>query len=366
MSIRAMLVAALLTASVAVNAQEAPKSPAAAWPNYQEGDYKIPNYKFVSGESLAEAKLHYRSIGTPKRDAKGQIVNAILLLQGNTGTGANWFRPTFGEEMFKPGQPLDASKYYIVMPDALGRGGSSKPSDGLKAAFPHYRYADMIDLNHRLIVDRLGIGHLRLVLGSSLGCMQQFLWAERYPDLMDGTVGLSCQPVEISGRNFMMRHAMANLIRNDPAWMGGNYEKNPTLYKYASAGFETTESPARIQDDGPDMKGAKARYDRRLEAAMKAGDANNTLYEIESIYDYSPEADLPKIKARLMLINNVEDTANPPTLGTVERAFKKIAHGTYILTPAGPKTHGHFDHYYAANWKQHLVKFMATLPPMRN
>ncbi len=359
MSIRA----SILTALLAVASPALAEDTAARWPGYQEGDYTVANYKYASGETLPETKLHYRVMGTPKRNAAGQIVNAVLLLQGNTGTGANWLRPSIADELFKAGQPLDLAKYFIVMPDALGRGGSSKPSDGLKAGFPHYRYRDMVDLAHRLVTDGLKVGHIRLVIGSSLGCMQQFLWAEWYPDLMDGTIGLSCQPVELSGRNYMLRHGTAEAIRHDPAWNGGNYDKNPTGYKYTSAGQDLTESPARIQEEAPTMAAAKALYDKRLAALMKNGDANNTLYEIESIYDYSPEPDLPKIKARVMLINNAEDVANPPTLGTVERAFGKIAHGTYILTPYSKDTHGHFTHYYAATWKPYLVKFMATLPP---
>ena len=363
MSVRALILSALLAAALPAQAQEAAKAPATNWPGYQEGDYVVANYKFSGGETLPETKLHYRTIGTAKRNAAGEVVNAILLLQGNTGTGANWFRPSLADELFKPGQPLDAAKYYIVMPDALGRGGSSKPSDGLKAGFPHYRYHDMVDLTHRLVTEGLKVAHVRLVIGSSLGCMQQFLWAEWYPNLMDGTIGLSCQPIEISGRNYMLRHGAAESIRHDPAWNGGNYDKSPTLYMYAAAGNDLTESPVRIQEEAPTMTAAKALYDKRLAGLLKNGDANNTLYEIESIYDYSPEADLPKIKAHVMLINNAEDFADPPALGTVERAFKKIAHGTYILTPYGKDTHGHFTHYYAATWKPYLVKFMATLPP---
>ena len=360
MSIRSLVLFAMLAAASPALAQ----APATNWPGYREGDYIVANYKYASGETLPETKLHYRTMGTPKRNAAGQTINAVLLLQGNTGTGANWLRPSIADELFKAGQPLDPAKYFIVMPDALGRGGSSKPSDGLKAGFPHYRYRDMVDLAHRLVLEELKIAHIRLVIGSSLGCMQQFLWAEWYPDLMDGSIGLSCQPVEISGRNYMLRHGTAEAIRHDPAWNGGNYDKNPTGYMYSAAGQDLTDSPARIQEEAPTMAAAKALYDKRLAAFMKNGDANNTLYEIESIYDYSPEGDLPKIEARVMLINNVEDVANPPTLGTVERAFKKIAHGTYILTPYGKDTHGHFTHYYAATWKPYLVKFMAALPPV--
>ena len=363
MLVRALNAILLIAAALPVLAQEAANKPNTNWPGYQEGDYVVNNYKFASGESLPEVKLHYRTIGTAKKNADGEVVNAVLLLQGNTGTGANWFRPTLADELFKPGQPLDPAQYYIIMPDALGRGGSSKPSDGLKGRFPHYRYHDMVDLTHRLVTDGLKVAHLRLIIGSSLGCMQQFLWAEWYPDLMDGTVGLSCQPVEISGRNYMLRHGAAELIRHDPAWNNGDYDKTPTLYMYAAAGQDLTESPVRIQEEAPTMETARALYDKRLAAIMKNRDANNTLYELESIYDYSPEADLPKIKAHVMLINNVEDFADPPTLGTVEGAFKKIAHGTYVLTPYGKDTHGHFTHYYAATWKPYLVKFMSGLPP---
>jgi homoserine O-acetyltransferase len=192
--------------------------------------------------------------------------------------------------------------------------------------------------------------------------MQQFLWAEWYPDLMDGTVGMSCQPVEISGRNYLLRHGAAEAIRHDPDWNNGFYDKSPNNYKYAAAGNDLTESPVRIQEEAPTMAAAKAFYDKRL-AELQKRDANDQLWEIESIDDYSPEADLPKIKAHVLLINNEEDFADPPTLGTVERAFKKIAHGTYVLTPAGEDTHGHFTHYYATVWKPYLVKFMAELPP---
>ena len=281
MFVRAFIVFVLLAFAFPALAQDEANKPNTNWPGYRDGDYVVHDYKFVSGESLPEVKLHYRTIGTAKQNAAGEVVNAVLLLQGNTGTGANWFRPTLADELFKPGQPLDAAKYYIIMPDALGRGGSSKPSDGLKGRFPHYRYHDMVDLTHRLVTDELKVAHLRLIIGSSLGCMQQFLWAEWYPDLMDGTVGLSCQPVEISGRNYMLRHAAAELIRHDPAWNNGEYDKSPTLYMYAAAGNDLTESPVRIQEEAPTMEAAKALYDKRLAALMKNGDANNTLYEIE-------------------------------------------------------------------------------------
>jgi homoserine O-acetyltransferase len=334
------------------------------WPNYQEGDFVIKNYAFASGETLPELKLHYRTLGTAKRNAAGEIVNGVLLLQGNTGTGANWLRPTLADELFKPGEPLDAAEYFIIMPDALGRGGSSKPSDGLKGRFPHYRYHDMVDLTHRMLTEGLKVAHLRLLIGSSLGCMQSFLWTETYPDLMDGAVGMSCQPVEISGRNYLLRRGAAEAIRHDPGWHDGDYVNNPSHYIYSAAGQFLTESPVRIQEMAPSREAAAKLYEKRVEEVAKR-DANDVLWELESIYDYSPEADLPKIKAKVLLINNVEDFADPPELGTVERAMKKIADGKYVLTPYSPESHGHFTHYYAAVWKPYLIDFMKTLGPSK-
>ncbi len=356
MLMRAFAVAAAFALAAGALAAES------QWPNQQEGDFIINNYAFASGETLSALKLHYRTLGTAKRNAAGMIVNGVLLLQGNTGTGANWLRPALADELFKAGQPLDAARYFIIMPDAIGRGGSSKPSDGLRGKFPHYRYRDMVDLNHRLIADGLRVAHLRLVIGASLGCMHSFMWAERYPLLMDGVVGLSCQPIEISGRNWILRRAAAEAIRHDPDWNNGNYQKNPTHYIYsAAAGSFMPESAARIQEMAPTRAAADKLYDERV-ARIAQGDANNSLYAIESIMDYNPEPDLDKITARVMLINTVEDVANPPELHTVERAMKRVRHGRYVLIPASAKTHGHFTHRYAALWKPYLIQFMKTLP----
>src|ERR1700676_395096 len=336
--------------------------PATVWPNYREADFVIRDYTFTSGESLAELRLHYRTMGVARRDAAGKIVNGVLLLQGNTGTGANWLRPTLADELFGPGQPLDPQRYFIIMQDAIGRGGASKASDGLRGKFPHYRYHDMVESGYRLITEGLGVAHLRLVIGSSMGGMHAWMWAEMYPDLMDGVVPISCQPVEISGRNWLGRRATAEAIRHDPDWKNGNYEKNPSHYIYSAAGNFGTESPTRIQEMAPTRAAADALYERRVAEAAK-GDANNQLWAIEAIMDYSPEPDLDKIKAKVLLINDAEDHANPPELGTVERAMKRVRHGRYVLIPAGPDTHGHFSHFYAALWKPYLIEFMATLGP---
>ena len=358
MRARILLTAALLALAMTATAAET------NWPNYREDDFIVKNYGFKSGESLPEVKIRYRTLGTPKRDGNGNIANAVLLLQGNTGTGANWLRPTLADELFKPGEPLDASQYFIIMPDALGRGGSSKPSDGLRAKFPRYRYHDMVDLYHRLVADGLGIKHVRLVLGSSLGCMHTWMWGELYPDMADGLVALSCQPVEISGRNWIMRRAAAEAIRHDPDYKDGNYDKQPSAYIYSAAGQSfLTESPTRIQEMAPTRAAAAALYEKRLEAERR--DANDQLYAIESIIDYNPEPDLEKIKAKVLLINDAEDVANPPTLGTVERAMQKVKDGRYVLIPPGSNTHGHFTHYYAAVWKPFLIDFMKSLGPAK-
>jgi len=358
-SMRAVIAAVLIT--IAAPAFAEPQN--TTWPNYREADFILTDYKFASDETLPQLKLHYRTLGSAERNAAGAIVNGVLLLQGNTGTGANWLRPSLADELFKDGQPLDAKHYFIIIPDALGRGRSSKPSDGLKGNFPHYRYHDMVDSVHRLVTEELNVAHLRLVIGSSLGCMHSFMWGEMYPELTDGIVGLSCQPVEISGRNWIMRRAAAEAIRHDPDWNNGNYDKNPTHYIYsAAAGSFMPESAARIQEMAPTRAAADKLYDERVARTAK-GDANDSLWAIESIEDYSPEADLPKIKAKVLLINTVEDVANPPELGTVERAKKSIADGRYVVIPYGDQTHGHFTHYYAALWKPYLTTFMGTLGP---
>jgi homoserine O-acetyltransferase/O-succinyltransferase len=341
-------------------------APQTSWPNYCESDFVIPDHVFRSGERLPELRLHYRTLGTARRNAAGAIVNGVLLLQGNTGTGANWLRPSLADELFAAGQPLDAGKYFMIMPDAIGRGGSSKPSDGLKGKFPHYRYHDMVETGYRLITEGLGVAHLRLVIGSSMGGMHAWMWAEMYPDLMDGVVPLSCQPVQISGRNWISRRAAAEAIRHDPEWNGGDYERNPSTYIWtAAANGLRTESAARIQELAPTRTAADRLYEERVAQAAK-GDANDQLWAIEAIIDYDPEPDLDRIKARVLLINAAEDEANPPELGTVERAMRRVRHGRYVLIPAGPKTHGHFTHFYAELWKPYLIEFMQSLDEPRD
>lgn len=331
------------------------------WPNQREGDVVLKDYVFTSGETLPELKLHYTTLGTPNRNAAGETDNAVLLLHGTSGTGKNWLLPSLADELFGAGQPLDATRHYIVMPDGIGRGGSSKPSDGLRARFPHYRYRDIIASQHRMLTEHLGIGHLRLVLGSSMGGMHCWMWGGMYPGFMDALVPIASQPVEISGRNWISRRIAIEAIRNDPGWNEGNYTTKPTHYiRTAPFASLMTESVVRLQEMGSTREAADALY-RQWVANVARGDANDQLYATEAVMDYDPAPLLGKITARLLAINFADDAVNPPELGVVEPAIRKIPGAKFVLVPADAGTHGHFTHLQAAIWKPHLAAFLAAL-----
>jgi homoserine O-acetyltransferase/O-succinyltransferase len=354
MIIRALSAALVLFAASAVSAQT-------QWPNQQAGDYVIKDFRFASGETIAELKLHYVTLGTAKRDAAGAIVNGVVLLHGTSGSGADWLRPSLADELFKAGQPLDAAKYFIVIPTAIGRAGSSKPSDGLKAKFPHYRYHDIVTAEHRLVTEHLNVKHLRLVLGSSMGGMHSWMWGYMYPDLMDAVVPIASQPIQVSGKNWYQRRLAIEAIKHDPDWNGGNYTKNPTNYAYtAVAGFVQTENIIQIQKMAPTQAAADALYFKQVEAA-KQRDANDVLWGIEAVMDYDPAPHLDKIKAKLLAINFGDDGTNAPELGTLQDGIKKVKNGRYVIVPGTAETHGHFTHLRAAFWKEHLAKFMTEI-----
>ncbi len=355
----------IFTAVVLCVAAAFPAAGETAWPNRQDGDAVLQDFRFGSGEVLPALKLHYITLGTARRNAAGEIVNAVLLLHGTSGTSQNWLQPTLADELFGPGAPLDAEAHFIIMPDGIGRGGSAKPSDGLRMGFPHYRYADMVTATHRLLTEHLGITHLRLVLGTSMGGMQAWMWGETYPDFMDGLVPIASQPIAISGRNWMYRRIGIEAIRHDPDWNGGNYDKNPTHYVYsAPISVLMTESAEHFQQVAPSRDAMDALYRKMVEQAGKL-DANNQLYAIEAVMDYDPSRDLEKIKAKLLAINFADDEVNPPELGVVEPAIKRIPGARFVLVPASEQTHGHYTYNLAALWKQHLAGFMRELPPMQ-
>jgi homoserine O-acetyltransferase len=355
MTFRALAAAALCLAATSALAQT-------TWPNQHEDNYIIRDFRFASGETLPELRLHYVTLGVARRDASGAITNGVVLLHGTSGSGQNWLLPTLGGELFGKGQPLDATENFIIIPDSIGVGGSSKPSDGLKGKFPHYRYHDIVEADHRLVTDGLGIHHLRLVMGSSMGGMQTWMWGEMYPDLMDGLVPIASMPIQISGRNWITRRIRIEAIRHDPDFHDGMYEKNPTHWVYtAPFGAMTTDSAWQIQQAAPTREAGDAMYRKLVEDASK-NDANNTLYGTEAVMDYDPSKDLENIKARLMAINFADDEANPPELHVMEPAIKRIAHAQYVLIPASEHTHGHYTHLRAGIWKSHLAEFMKQLP----
>jgi homoserine O-acetyltransferase len=338
-------------------------SPALAqtqWPNQREADFVIKDFRFASGET-SDLKLHYTTVGTPKRNAAGDITNAVVLLHGTSSTGKAWLIPSLADELFVAGGPLDASQYFIVLPDGIGRGGSSKPSDGLRARFPHYRYADIVASEHQLVTQGLGIKHLRLVMGSSMGGMHTWMWGYMYPDLMDGLVPIASQPIEISGRNWIQRRIAIEAIRRDPGWNNGNYEKNPTQWMVtAPYGFLQTENVTQIQAMAPTREAGDALYFKQLEEA-RTRDANDTLWGIEAVMDYNPTPHLGEIKAKLMAINSADDETNSPRLASTTREIARIPGAKYVLIPASQETHGHFTHLRAKFWKSYVADFMKEL-----
>ncbi len=331
-------------------------------PNQQQEVFVARDFKFQSGETLPELKLGYTTLGTPQRDANGNIANAVLLLHGTTGTGANWLAPSLAEALFREGQPLDAGKYYLILADSIGLGRSAKPSDGLKAKFPPYGYRDMVEAQYRLVTEGLGIKHLRLIVGTSMGGMHTWLWAERYPGMMDGAVAVASQPVEISGRNLLWRRVIIEAIRSDPGWNGGDYETPPTRFATAVPIFTIlTDSATHLQAVAPDREKAIAYYDQITQAARRL-DANDYLYRWEASRDYNPQPDLQKITTRFLAINFSDDLLNPPELKVMEREMPRVKNGSSVLIHAGEKSLGHQNLTQGALWGPHLAEFLKQLP----
>jgi homoserine O-acetyltransferase len=334
----------------------------AADSNQKEGDFIVRNFQFQNGEVLPELRLHYTTLGTPQRDNTGRVTNAVLMLHGTTGTGKNFLAPSQANELFGAGQPLDASRYYIILPDGIGRGGSSKPSDGLRARFPAYGYNDVVTAQQLLVTQGLGVNHLRLVLGTSMGGMQTWIWGERYPDMMDSLMPIASQPTQISGRNLLWRRLITESIRSDPDWKGGNYTTPPKRWATAVPLFTImVDSAVRLQAQAPTRQEGNALYDKLVAAALKSLDANDYLYWFESSWDYNPEPDLGKIKANLVAVNFADDLINASELGVMEKLIKNIPKGRFVLVPASSRTTGHQTLTQAAVWKPYLEELFRSL-----
>ena len=327
-----------------------------------QGDYVLHDFRFSTGEVLPELKLHYATMGTPVRDAAGRIRNAVLLLHGTGGRGANFLRPEWAGELYGPGQPLDVSRYYLILPNSLGHGGSSKPSDGLHARFPHYVYQDMVLAQHRLLTEGLNVDHLRLVIGTSMGCMHAWMWGVAYPEATDAVVPMACLPAPVAGRNRMERRAIVDAIRNDPEWKGGEYTRQPPgLNAALQFAFITGSGARELYLAAPTVEAADKLLDDTVRRNSAATDTNDYLYAWESSRDYDPSAGLGRIRATVLAINFADDERNPPELGLLEREIQRVPGGRFVLIPSSDSTHGHRTFYYAALWKQHLVELLARL-----
>ena len=326
-----------------------------------ESDFVIHNFQFHSGESRPELRLHYTTLGKPVRDAAGRTTNAVLILHGTGGTGHQFFAPQFAGVFFGPGQLLDASRYYIILPDGIGHGKSSKPSDGMHAHFPQYDYDDMVTAHYRLVSEGLGVNHLRLVMGTSMGCMHSFLWGEMHPDFMDALMPLACLPVQIAGRNRIWRKMIMDAIRYDPEWKGGEYIQEPTQGLRTALDFLLIagSAPIPMQKTLPTRDDADKYLDDFFRARFAALDANDLLYQVNASRDYDPSGELGKIKAQLMWINSADDFINPPGLGIAEHEIKKVHNGKFVLIPASEHTHGHGTHTWAEIWKQYMAELLA-------
>jgi homoserine O-acetyltransferase len=334
---------------------------AADYPVPVQGDYTAHDFVFSSGERLPDLRLHYRTLGTPQRDAQGTVRNAVLILHGTGGTGAQFIRPEFAGALFGPGQILDARRYFIVLPDGIGHGQSSKPSDGLHATFPRYGYVDMVEAQYRLLTAGLGINHLRLVMGTSMGGMQTWLWGERHPDFADALMPLASLPTQISGRNRVWRRVIIDAIRSDPDWRGGNYASQPpSLHTAAEMLYFMSSNPPLRQQQMPTLAKSDAALDAAVESLSRSSDANDVLYQFEASRDYDPGPDLEKIRAPLIAVNSADDLINPPELGILEREIKRVPNGRAVVVPLGPDTRGHGTHTIAAVWKQYLEQLLGA------
>ena len=341
-----------------------PDAVAADLPSPTQGNYVIKDFHFVSGQSLPELKIHYRTLGSPQRDDNGVVRNAVLIMHGTTGSGSQFMGDIFAGELFGPGQPLDVTKFYVILPDDIGHGESSRPSEGLHARFPNYQYADMVDAEHRLVVDGLHVNHLRLVMGTSMGGMHVWMWGEQYPDMMDALMPLASLPAPIGGRNRVWRRMISEAIRGDKEWANGDYQTQPSSLRTAIGMlFFVSDNPKRRSDAYPTDAAADKALDEFTDRAMMVDDANDFLYAIESSYDYDPSKNLAAIRAPLLAVNSADDLINPPDQGIMEREIGHVPHGRAILIPEGPDTRGHGTHTAARVWKADLVQLLKESEP---
>lgn len=335
-------------------------APAQRWPT-READFSIKDFRFASGETLAELRVHYTTLGQPHRNARGEIDNAVMVLHGTGGSGKQFLVPQFAGELYGPHQPLDIRRYWIILPDGIGHGGSSKPSDGLRMRFPRYDYADMVEAQYRLLRDGLGIRRMRLIMGTSMGCMHGLMWGETHPDFARALMPLACEPVPIAGLNRMWRQLLIDGIKADPAWAGGNYKTQPLqgLRTAQTALFIAGAAPLNLQALYPTRDGADAFAQDRVGKALPLLDANDLIYQVDASRTYDPSAKLAAITAPLVWINSADDFINPRNLDYPVRAVRQMRNARFRLIPETADTHGHGTHTWAVNWKADLADLLA-------
>lgn len=351
------LAASLTTYAVAQSPR--PDYPPTHWP-VKSGTYIIHDFRFETGETLPNLRLHYITLGTPHRDANGHTDNAVLLLHGTGGSAHSLLNPVFSDVLFGPGQPLDITKFFIILPDDIGHGESSKPSDGLRMKFPHYTYNDMVRSQHDMLLNGLHVDHLRLILGTSMGCMQSFVWGETYSSFADGLVPLACLPIEIAGRNRVWRYMAMQSIRDDAAWDNGNYAHEPIegLRGAADLLIIAGSAPQQMQKNYPTRLQAESYVDRTVAAIVARTDADDFLYYFDASRNYNPEPRLSTIVTPVLWINSADDFINPPELNIAQGLATRMPHAKFILVPASMQTYGHGTHTHAAVWKSYLVDFL--------
>jgi homoserine O-acetyltransferase/O-succinyltransferase len=338
-------------------------SGATAWP-IQDGTFSIADFHFGTGEVLPQLRLHYLTLGTPHRNAQGHTDNAVLLLHGTGGDGHSLLNPLFADVLFGPGQPLDIRKYFIILPDDIGHGSSSKPSDGLHAHFPRYDYDDMVRSQHQMLLEGLKVDHLRLILGTSMGCMQAFVWGETYAGFSDALAPFACLPVPLAGRNRMMRYMAIRAIRNDPQWLGGEYKSEPVqgLTTAIELVMVMGSTALQMQKLYPTRAAAEGYVEEYLHRVLAQTDANDMIYYLDASRNYDPSAQLARITVPVLYINSADDFINPPELGIAQEMARRMPRCRFILVPISDATRGHGTHTVAAVWKDYLIQLLADGP----
>jgi homoserine O-acetyltransferase/O-succinyltransferase len=333
-------------------------------PQPTEGDYLTKNFHFRSGEALPEMKLHYRTYGEPVRNAGGQVTNAVLIMHGTTGSGRQFVGKNFAGVLFGSGQLLDAGRYYIILPDAIGHGGSSKPSDGLHAKFPQYDYDDMVAAQHLLLTEGLKVDHLRLVMGTSMGCMHTWVWVETHRDFADAAMPLACLPVQIAGRNRVWRKTIIDALRDDPGYMNGEYKQQPAVMRTVIGMLLLMATGVQeFQRENPTREKADEALKHYVDSGIAHDDANDFIYAFDASRNYDPSPRLDQITIPVMFVNSADDAINPPELGIAEQEIKKVKNGHFVLIPASEQTRGHGTHSLPAVWKQYLEELLKESEP---